>query len=109
MPSLRAFHIPLLAVSSFFIAASAHAFSVSNIDGVPHRVQVTRSPGQQSYVVEIPPSRTVDLGRIPSDLKLLTGQQSAITQARDFNEYVIWPGGKMYIQQRRKIRGTTNY
>lgn len=105
MPIPR-FDLLLIGVSLLTLSAPAYAVSILNIDKQAHRVEILPSAGRQAHTVEIPPGRRADIGNIASQIRLVTGEQSGVQNARDLDEYVIWPGGKMYIQHRRHITGT---
>ena len=85
---------------------TAKAISVTNLDKVPHRLQIEVA-GSTPEIVEIAPGDQWRSFTPIAYLRLLSAGQGTRLHTREYEEYVIWPGGDFGIQKQRRTKGST--
>ncbi len=85
-------------------APAAWAVSITNLNAAPRRFDVYFVPGQVD-TIEIGPGQTWRDARPRLTIRLPDGESYDEVQARDDEEYVLWPDGTFGIQKRRYREG----
>lgn len=82
----------------FATASPAYAVSLTNLDTVAHEVQIEVA-GEVLHK-PIQPRQTIRLSPQRQTLTLMSKQDNQSIEAKELNEYVIWPGGELKLQRR---------
>ena len=86
-------------------ASPAHAVTIKNLSGSTQVVVVEHGGASDEIVLEPGQSHH----RFGAGIALMMPGQRPIRNVDPYDQYAIWPEGKLYIQKRQAIKGRGNF